>query len=230
MRGAGSSSLTMDSATPPPMQRLEDIRAELEEMGASREYCLQYFRVLGGKCEEHRCQQCVRHAPGVAQLPATRMCKNAYEAYLGQLRGKFQLLKDEMVQHRVAWNQIRQEELAASFLNTTGSDGGPEGSKVSNGPEWLHHYLKVARRMLKPGVFQAVLKDKRLELEQIMLHNKGLGYRLKAERQALLANVQPVDAARWHERVSRLLDEEMDIREVLNMGHLVEPILPRGSV
>jgi hypothetical protein len=158
------------------------------------------------------------------------MCRNAYEAYLGQLRGKFQLLRDEMVQHRLAWNRLRQEETACGFLNQDGQDAVVGGESKVSCPEWLYVFLAMGRRMLTPGAFQAVLKDKRVELEQLMLHNRGMGYRLKAERQALLANVRPVDAAIWHRDVTVLLDEEMDIRERAYMGRLVEAIPPRGRI
>ena len=230
-RGEEPGQPTEDPSAPANIsERLRTIRARLNYLGASAEFCEKYFENSSGTCDEFRCQTCVKHSFGVQPLPAGLMCRNVFEKYLGQLRGKISLLNTDIASHRQMWNQLRAEETASGFLGESSSSdthaSGGVHSKVSCCR--LYFLVNIAKRRLNPMVFQALLKERRNELEDVMRHKHGMIQRLKGERRALLIKIRPVDTAAWHREVCMLLEEEMDILERRKIGRLAEPLLPPG--
>lgn len=73
---------------------------------------------------------------------------------------------------------------------------------------------------------QAMLKERRNELEDVMRHKHGMIQCLKGERRALLIKIRPVDTVAWHREVCMMLEEEMDILERRKIGRLAEPLQP----
>jgi hypothetical protein len=213
--------------------RLKTIRMRLNYLGANAEFCDKYFESSSGSCEEFRCQVCVKHSFGVSPLPAGLMCRNAFEKYLGQLRGKISLFNGDITAHRQMWNQLRAEEIASGFLS--GGDSSSGDAVASHGPNTkvsCHSYflVRIAKWRLRPVVYQALLKERRNELEDVIRHKHGMIQRLKGERRALLIKIRPVDTVAWHREVCALLEEEMDLLERRKIGRLADPVLPPGHM
>lgn len=71
--------------------------------------------------------------------------------------------------------------------------------------------------------FQAELKRKREMLENQSLHDLGIKRRLEGERWTLLTTKIPVNRPAWHNRVTALMNEKMDVLEQLKLGSVVPP-------
>ena len=95
--------------------RRGEIERELAQMGASREYCRNYFQSACGTCEQTRGCACVKHSSCGAALPSHLMDVDDFASYLSDL-------DDGMVKVRSDIDRLktRYRELTADGFMTDG--------------------------------------------------------------------------------------------------------------
>jgi len=108
---------------------LQMIERTLAKMGATREYCLSYFRRSGGTCARVVSGQCVRHSCTQAPLPEGLMCSQVFGNVVQVLRQHTDRVERERVALRREWDELKHasnrrvsQENLVSLLNPALSD------------------------------------------------------------------------------------------------------------
>lgn len=86
---------------------LQEIESALLQMGASREYCLNYFMESGGSCDRIVNGQCLRHSIRQAALPAGQMCSMEFARLALLLRQQIARVEDERCVCRREWDRLK---------------------------------------------------------------------------------------------------------------------------
>jgi hypothetical protein len=108
--------LTWD-ATAHCIARRIQIEQELLDMGADREYCMQYFQSGGGHCEKVVGGKCVRHRACHAPLPRGKICAHEFASSAADLRRRVSEIETERRRLKREWDSLKTEQNAAVFLD-----------------------------------------------------------------------------------------------------------------
>lgn len=91
-------------------RRLREIDSDLEGLGATREYCLGYFRQAGGYCHRTVCGQCVEHRCCPGLLPPGKMCSAEFGRVALMLKQKIAKVEEERLAMRREWDRLKQDK------------------------------------------------------------------------------------------------------------------------
>jgi hypothetical protein len=97
--------------------RRVEIERELAQMGASSEFCRNYFQSACGQCEQTRGCACVKHSSCAAALPPHLMDVDDFATYLSDL-------DDNLVKVRGDIDKLKQryrEVTADGFMSDDGA-------------------------------------------------------------------------------------------------------------
>ena len=86
---------------------LREIESTIMQMGASREYCLNYFMESGGCCDRVVNGQCMRHSIRQAPLPEGKMCSIEFSKAAFLLRKQIARVEDQRCVCRQEWDQLK---------------------------------------------------------------------------------------------------------------------------
>jgi len=86
---------------------LQEIESSLIDMGASKDYYLNYFRQSGGCCDKIVNGQCIRHSCRQAPLPPGKMCSIEFVRAAVLLRQQIERVEEERRVCRREWDQLK---------------------------------------------------------------------------------------------------------------------------
>lgn len=167
---------------PPPLARLQVINAELLAMGASDEYCRDYFKWGIGECKEKFGGICMCHITGTPPLPANVVCGVKFKTQLDYLMRRISFVEDERKNLKVKWADFQRVHVAAEGMLADNDEG--------------QEKAKQQKAFLGTQIAHKLGELRGLEHE-LYLH--------------LTADVRLVNTKKFHDRLTELLHEKMDI-------------------
>lgn len=93
--------------------RRVEIEQELAQMGASREFCRDYFMSACGTCEQTRGCACVRHSTCGPALPAHLMDVDDFAVYLSDLDENLAKVRGDIDKYKQRYREVT----ADGFMN-----------------------------------------------------------------------------------------------------------------
>lgn len=170
------------------VSRLQTINAKLEKLGASEEYCRNYFHSGAGVCEEEYGGVCVEHRAAHFALPAGLMCARKYGRKIQYLRKRIEMVEAERKTLKDQWNEFKSKHEVVENMLSNNEEG------------------------------QAMVRERRACFQNQISHKLGELRRLQGEMYRLLSGVRPIDAGRFHEEMVACLLTKMALLEELVLG------------
>lgn len=116
------------------------VRAELDRIGASPDFCRNYFQSASGKCEEQRGCACVKHATSAFTLPKGKMGEAEFRTYALELEGRIVGAKSNVDRYRAGYRELT----ADGFLAT----GIPEREVISASIYYLFKHGLLSNQVI----------------------------------------------------------------------------------
>lgn len=113
----------------PVAERLNLIRQRLEQLHVSREYALNYFKTLAGKCVETLHGTCVEHTYRPPPLPEGIMCEGDFKACMGGIRGRMAMVDQHIQTLHARYERLKAEETGMGFINHSNNNNSSSDSK-----------------------------------------------------------------------------------------------------
>ena len=198
-------STTQCIAGSPQVARLQAITAELLSLGAGEDYCKDYFRLCMGECKETYGGICMCHVSETPPLPANVVCEIKFNTHFDFLVKRIAFVEEERRNLKQQWADLKKKQLPVENMLSDNAEG------------------------------QERAKQRKLFLGSQIAHKLGELRGLEHEMLVHLNSpVRRVNAKKFHERVTELLHEKMDVLGELLMGRRVrartnEPAPPSES-
>ena len=187
------------------LARLQEVNAELLQLGASEAYCEEYFALGKGECKEKFGGICMCHDPGSPPLPSGLICDQKFKTRFNFLTRRMEFVEEERKNLKQQWTDLKTAQLPAEKMLANNQEG------------------------------EDMARQRKNFLSSQIMHKLGELRGLQDEMyKHLTGNVRRVNAKEFHERVTELLLEKMDILGQLAVGRRVrakkvEPALPSES-
>jgi hypothetical protein len=168
--------------------KLQAVNARLEQLGASEEFCRDYFHSGAGVCEEEFGGVCVEHRSSHFALPPGLMCARKYGRKIQYLRKRMEIVEIERKTLKDQWQEFKSKHEMVENMLSNNEEG------------------------------QLMVRERRACLQTQISHKHGELRKLQGEMYRLLSGVKPVDASRFHEEVVTCLLTKTALLEELIFG------------
>jgi hypothetical protein len=128
--------------------RMQEVDAQLAELGADEEYCQQYFQSGGGVCERVVGRYCLRHRACPTPLPAGKMCSQEYGETAAILRRRVAEIEAERRDLRRTWDALKEEQSALGFLADSAGRQADLESRKTSVKNRINHLFKELRDLM----------------------------------------------------------------------------------
>lgn len=205
--------------------RLESINQELQALGCTEEFCMEYMLQGGGVCERMAGKRCMKHRGCRGPLPKGKMCAIEFGLRAVELRKQvarlFSLVAPALFQKAnlvfagiACGSGAGQAAARMGSIERAGALFGPfcTGSAGSSCAICLFFLCMPVTPCRAQELVDQRVEDVRNEL----LHKQKERLDLMAERLQLLAH-DPIDTASFHQSLTALLSEKISVLEAIKL-------------